>query len=229
MKALALLCVLAALGAGLVVTVGGTAALEPCQPGDVLVEISGFAYAPPSPTVAPGTTVCWTNKDPVSHTVTSGSFDSGVIGPNQSFRHTFSAEGTYFYGCDVPGHVMSGQIVVSGGAPPPPPPPPGPPPPPPPPPPPSPQVQPLAVSGVRISVVRRGGKRMLLARARVTRAATAKLSLVRGRRTQASARKRWVAGANTIQAALPASLPRGRSTAVLQVGSRRFSRSVRIG
>jgi hypothetical protein len=89
-------------------------------------------------------------------------------------------------------------------------------------------VHPLQVAGLRISVNRRGGKRWLVARARVNQSALARLALMRGKRVGASARKQWVAGANTIRAAVPARL-RGRWTAQLRVGSLRFRRIVRIG
>jgi plastocyanin len=234
MRALALLSTMFAAATGLIVVVGGTAAPGPCQPGDELVDISGYAYSPSPRTVITGTTVCWTNKDSVSHTVTAaGAFDSGSIDPNGSFRQAFPTAGTFMYECAVPGHVMSGQIVVTGSPPPPPPPgpPPSPPPAPPPPPPapPPPHVHPLSVSGLRFSVERQGSRRMLVARARVTRPASARLRLMRRTRTVASARKRWATGANAIRATLPRAIATGRWTAVLQVGSKTYKRSIRIG
>lgn len=241
MKAFACLSAVCAACVSLVVAIGGSAAPEPCQPLDVLVQISGFAYVPPSVTVAPGTTVCWTNNDVSSHTVTSdsGTFDSGSLGKDDSFRHTFATTGTFPYHCAFP-HSMNAQVIVSAGPPPPPPPqptpPPAPPPAPPSPPPPSPpapapqpHVHTLALQGLRISVERSGRKRMLVARARVNRPALARLALLRASRVGASARKPWAAGANTIRATLPRALPRGRWTAELRVGSLRFRRTIRIG
>ena len=139
---------------------------------------------------------------------------------------------TYSYVCDPHAYFMSGSFTTTGGAPPPPPPgppPPGPPPPVPPPPPPPPHVHPLQVTGVKVVVERRGKQRVLVARARITRPAIAKLALQRSRRTQASARKRWIAGSNTIRAPLPRSLAPGRGQAVLRVGPRVFKRVIRIG
>jgi plastocyanin len=223
MKALGLLSVLAALCASLVVVVGGTAAPGPCQAGDTMVSVSGSAFSPSTVNIAPGGTVCWTNNDPFDHTVTSstGAFDE-TLSPNESVRFSFAAVGTYSYLCTVPTHQMTGQVVVSTSPPPPPPPPPPSPPSPPPPP------AALRVTGVKISVQGSNGRRSLLARARINRAAVAKLSLVRNRKTRASARKRWVRGTNSIRTTLPRSIRPGRWTAVLQVGSRRFSRPVRI-
>jgi len=59
----------------------------------VSVEIAGFAFHPPSVTVAIGDTVRWTNHDAVHHTTTSGKPDSSpgliwdapYINPNDSF------------------------------------------------------------------------------------------------------------------------------------------------
>jgi hypothetical protein len=82
---------------------------------------------------------------------------------------------------------------------------------------------------VRISIERRGARRLLVARARINHPAGAKLALVRAGRTRASARKIWAAGVNRIQLGLPHSLPRGRWTAVLHVAKQRFSRGIRIG
>jgi hypothetical protein len=90
-------------------------------------------------------------------------------------------------------------------------------------------VHPLEVSGVRISVERRGAVRRLVARARVNKPAQARLVLMRGRLIRASARKLWVAGPNTIRATLPGSLRRGRWVAELRVGTSRFRRGIRIG
>jgi plastocyanin len=239
MSALFLGCAVIALGQQAEAQVG------PCQAGDTLIDIEGFAFDPATSTVPVGTTVCWTNKDSVPHTATSTTpeFDSGSLAQNESYRHTFTSAGTFPYRCTRPGHVMNGQIVVTSSGPPPPPPgppppgppPPGPPPPPAPPPPPPAappppaHAHPLQVSGVRIAIERRGSKRLLVARARINHPATAKLALTRRGRTRASARKRWASGPNRIQVGLPRSLPRGRWTAELRVGALRFRRIVRIG
>ena len=68
-----------------------------------------------------GTTVTWTNTGRNNHTVTAddGSFDSGIIAPNQTYVRTFSASGTFayhdrFYGASG-GIGMSATIVVGNG------------------------------------------------------------------------------------------------------------------
>jgi len=70
-------------------------------PGATEVFIQGLAFNPSSITVAANTTVTWTNKDGVSHTVTSNSglFDSGLISTNGTFSFKFTAAGTYPYHC----------------------------------------------------------------------------------------------------------------------------------
>lgn len=59
------------------------------------VFIQGMVFSPFIITVAVGTTITWTNKDGVAHTVisNSGSFDSGSINPNGTYNHMFSTEG----------------------------------------------------------------------------------------------------------------------------------------
>lgn len=77
------------------------------------VEIEDFAYAPATITVKVGTTVTWTNKDTVRHTVTAdnGLFDSGLFGKGESFSYTFTEAGTYSYFC-IPHTYMKGVVVV---------------------------------------------------------------------------------------------------------------------
>jgi predicted lipoprotein with Yx(FWY)xxD motif/plastocyanin len=84
----------------------------------VKVDIMNFAFSPKVLTVAPGTTVLWTNNDSTAHTVTAdnGGFDSGNLGPGASFRFTFAKAGTFAYYCRYhggPGGTgMAGQVVV---------------------------------------------------------------------------------------------------------------------
>ena len=81
----------------------------------VVVDISGFAYCPPSLTVAVGVEVAWTNADVAPHTVTydgpDGRVDSGSMAQGQAWATRFSLPGTYQYFCRFhPG--MTGTIVV---------------------------------------------------------------------------------------------------------------------
>jgi plastocyanin len=88
---------------------GEEAAMEKTE-----VVLENFAFTPPSLTVAAGTTVTFTNKDLTSHTATADdgtSFDTGLIGQNESATVTFDTPGTYTYHC-TPHPNMKGTIVV---------------------------------------------------------------------------------------------------------------------
>ena len=84
--------------------------------GSVNIDVQGFKFTP-NTDVAPGTTVTWTNKDSVGHTVTSGTrpnkdgkFD-GQLDANGTFSFTFTAAGTYQYFCTIHS-TMNGTITV---------------------------------------------------------------------------------------------------------------------
>jgi plastocyanin len=80
---------------------------------EVRARIVGLAYAPDSIVVAAGTTIEWTNGDPLEHTVTAvdGSWDSGPIGPGAVWRRTFAERGTHRFHC-TPHPFMTGVVVV---------------------------------------------------------------------------------------------------------------------
>jgi len=82
-----------------------------------VVEITNFAFSPPSVSVPIGGTVAWTNADPTPHTVTAldGDFDSGILDPNGGFSQTFSTPGTFAYRCDLHPR-MQGEVIVGGEA-----------------------------------------------------------------------------------------------------------------
>jgi len=82
-------------------------------PGQANVEISGFAFVPSTLTVSVGTTVTWTNKDPVTHTVTSNNnlFNSGNLAPNATFQYTFNQKGTFDYHCSIHTY-MTAKVIV---------------------------------------------------------------------------------------------------------------------
>lgn len=79
----------------------------------VKVGIKNVAYLQPRLQVTVGTTVEWTNNDPMPHTVTATdkSFDSGLINPGKTFRYTFTKPGTFNFFC-VPHPFMKGTVVV---------------------------------------------------------------------------------------------------------------------
>ena len=79
--------------------------------------IKNLAYLKPRIEVPLGTTVEWTNNDPLPHSVTAvdKSFNSGLIYPGKTYRHTFTKAGTYEFYC-MPHPFMKGTVVVGGGA-----------------------------------------------------------------------------------------------------------------
>lgn len=87
---------------------GGAAAA-----GRPAVEMKGLKFLPDRIEIAAGTTVTWTNNDPLVHTVTAddGSWDSGNIEPTKSFSHTFTQPGEYAVHC-TPHPFMKAVIVV---------------------------------------------------------------------------------------------------------------------
>ena len=94
------------------------------------VTVGEVFYEPASLTVAPGTTVAWTNLGAEFHTVTSfdGVFDSGVLLPGDAFELTFAEPGDYWYFCQIH-EGQEGVVTVAApvGAPEPAPTPPSPP------------------------------------------------------------------------------------------------------
>ena len=76
--------------------------------------IKNISYMQPKITVAVGTTVEWTNADPLPHTVTAvdKSFNSGLIQPGKTYRHTFTKAGTFNFHC-TPHPFMKGVVVVT--------------------------------------------------------------------------------------------------------------------
>ena len=77
------------------------------------VKIDNFSFKPQELTIAAGTTVTWTNRDDIPHTVvsTDGVFKSKVRDTDEKFSYTFTKAGTYPYYCSV--HPkMTGKVVV---------------------------------------------------------------------------------------------------------------------
>jgi plastocyanin len=77
------------------------------------VKIDNFSFAPQTLIVAVGTSVTWTNRDDIPHTVvsTDGVFRSKVRDTDEKFSYTFDKAGTYSYYCSI--HPkMTGKVVV---------------------------------------------------------------------------------------------------------------------
>lgn len=79
----------------------------------VEVSIANFAYQPASISTGRGSTIVWTNRDTVAHTVTAdnGSFDSGSIAPGDSFEQRFDKSKSYSYTCSFHPQ-MKGIITI---------------------------------------------------------------------------------------------------------------------
>ncbi len=85
------------------------------EAGVTVSTIENFSYTPTN--VGVGETLTWTNVDGVPHTVTAGldseavTFDSGLIGPGQSFAVRFDQAGLFPFACAL--HPsMTGVVSV---------------------------------------------------------------------------------------------------------------------
>ena len=88
---------------------GGPAPEQPAME----VKIDNFSFGPNELKVAVGTTVTWTNRDDIPHTVVSndGVFKSKVLDTDEKYSFTFSKAGAYPYFCSI--HPkMTGTVVV---------------------------------------------------------------------------------------------------------------------
>jgi plastocyanin len=85
------------------------------------VEVEDMAYQTNPVKIKAGESIIWTNNDLTAHTVTEGNpstaiptegFDSGLISPDQSYKHVFDKAGTIEYHCLL--HpTMIGKVIVS--------------------------------------------------------------------------------------------------------------------
>jgi len=83
------------------------------KPETVEVKIDNFSFGPAELTVAVGTTVTWTNRDDIPHTVVSTDklFKSKVLDTDEKFSYTFTQGGSFPYFCSI--HPkMTGKVVV---------------------------------------------------------------------------------------------------------------------
>ena len=90
-----------------------TANTQQAAPATAEVKIDNFSFGPGTLTVPVGTTVTWTNRDDIPHTVvsTEGVFKSKVLDTDEKYSFTFSKAGTFPYFCSI--HPkMTGKVVV---------------------------------------------------------------------------------------------------------------------
>jgi plastocyanin len=92
----------------------GEPAAQTAPAGKVVeVKVDNFSFSPQTITVAPGTTVIWTNRDDIPHTVVSDDkvFKSKVLDTDEKFSFTFDKAGNFPYFCSI--HPkMTGKVVV---------------------------------------------------------------------------------------------------------------------
>ena len=76
-----------------------------------------FSFAPQRLTVTAGTTITWTNRDDIPHTVVSTTrrFKSKALDTDDRFSFIFTVPGSYDYFCSLHPH-MTGTIVVEAAA-----------------------------------------------------------------------------------------------------------------
>ena len=79
----------------------------------VEVKVDNFSFSPQTITIAAGTTVIWTNRDDIPHTVVSDDkvFKSKVLDTDEKFTYTFDKAGNFPYFCSV--HPkMTAKVIV---------------------------------------------------------------------------------------------------------------------
>jgi plastocyanin len=109
------LAALVLVGLGMLFNSPATVAANTPPPASTEVKIDNFSFTPVTLTVTAGTTVTWTNRDDIPHTVVSAddpkTFKSKVMDTDEKFSFTFTKPGTYTYFCSV--HPkMTGTVVV---------------------------------------------------------------------------------------------------------------------
>jgi plastocyanin len=84
----------------------------PARAEDTPVHIDNFTFEPKELAVKVGTTVTWTNRDDIPHTVVcAGKFRSKTMDTDGTFSFTFAAAGEYKYFCSLHPH-MTGVVKV---------------------------------------------------------------------------------------------------------------------
>lgn len=78
-----------------------------------VIQIANLSFGAKEFHVRAGTRVRWVNGDQVQHSVTAddGSFDSGLIDPNQAFERVFDKPGDYPFHC-TPHPFMQSHVIV---------------------------------------------------------------------------------------------------------------------
>ena len=93
------------------VRAGGAAPFRAPKTHKVVME--GMVFKPAALTISPGDSVVWINQDIVEHTATAAdnSWDSKLVAPEKSWKHTFKARKAFPYACKY--HpTMKGMVTV---------------------------------------------------------------------------------------------------------------------
>ena len=88
-------------------------ATQDAKTAPVEVKIDNFSFTPATITVPTGTTVRWTNRDDIPHTVVNDDqkFESKALDTDDQYSYTFTKPGSYGYFCSI--HPkMTGKVVV---------------------------------------------------------------------------------------------------------------------
>ena len=80
------------------------------------VVIDNFTYSPMVLTLSAGSTVTWTNRDDIPHTVRAidGSFHSPPLDTDDHYSFTFAKPGVYNYFCSIHPKMVAKIIVKAG-------------------------------------------------------------------------------------------------------------------
>lgn len=99
----------------LVLSISGCGAGEEAAPPEPIdgntVLIEDYKYQPAEITIQSGETVTWINMDSVRHNAKGDSFDTGLLGREESAEQQFNEAGTYEYYC-TPHPYMKGTVIV---------------------------------------------------------------------------------------------------------------------
>jgi plastocyanin len=86
---------------------------HPINASSVEVKIDNFTFAPTTLVVRKGTSITWTNRDDIPHTVVENNklFKSHVLDTGEAFTFTPTQPGTYKYYCSI--HPkMTAELIV---------------------------------------------------------------------------------------------------------------------
>ncbi len=83
------------------------------MPAANAITIDNFSFTPAVLTVSPGTTITWTNRDDIPHTVVERDqkFKSKALDTDDNFSFTFTEPGTYEYFCSLHPKMVAKIIV----------------------------------------------------------------------------------------------------------------------